>query len=124
VRQNPVSVHADCRRMRRSRLQRGRTLASWRPEPGLAPALRWHRKWEVHHDCPTPHPVLRLAVFGAVSGRGGDLKRVLTLRVPEELLRRLGAYASQVQTTKVYMRLSRADVIRMLLDERLNTVGQ
>jgi hypothetical protein len=46
--------------------------------------------------------------------------RVLTLRVPEELLRRLDAYTAQVQATQPYLRLSRADVLRMLLDKGLS----
>jgi hypothetical protein len=46
--------------------------------------------------------------------------RVLTLRVPEELLRRLDAYTAQVQAAQPYLRLSRADVLRMLLDKGLN----
>ena len=37
-------------------------------------------------------------------------------RVPAELLRRLDAYTTQVQAIKVYMRFSRADVLRMVLD--------
>jgi hypothetical protein len=45
--------------------------------------------------------------------------RVLTLRVPEELLRRLDAYTAQVQAAQPYLRLSRADVLRMLLDKGL-----
>ena len=45
--------------------------------------------------------------------------RVLTLRVPEELLRRLDAYTAQVQAAQPYLRLSRADVLRMLLDQGL-----
>ena len=45
--------------------------------------------------------------------------RVLTLRVPEELLRRLDAYTAQMQTAQPYMRLSRTDVLRMLLDQGL-----
>ena len=50
---------------------------------------------------------------------------VLTLRVPEELLRRLDAYTAQVQAAQPYLRLSRADVLRMLLDKGLNaTSGQ
>jgi len=50
--------------------------------------------------------------------------RVLTLRVPEELLRRLDAYTAKVQVAQPYLRLSRADVLRMLLDEGLSTAGQ
>ena len=46
--------------------------------------------------------------------------RVLTLRVPEELLRRLDAYTAQVQAAQPYLRLSRADVLRMLLDKALS----
>ena len=49
--------------------------------------------------------------------------RVLTLRVPEELLRRLDAYTAQVQATQPYLRLSRADVLRMLLDKGLPAAG-
>jgi hypothetical protein len=45
--------------------------------------------------------------------------RVLTLRVPEELLRRLDAYTAQVQAAQPYLRLSRADVLRMVLDQGL-----
>jgi hypothetical protein len=45
--------------------------------------------------------------------------RVLTLRLPEELLRRLDAYTAQMQTAQPYLRLSRADVLRMLLDQGL-----
>jgi hypothetical protein len=46
--------------------------------------------------------------------------RVLTLRVPEELLHRLDAYTAQVQAAQPYLRLSRTDVIRMLLDKGLH----
>jgi len=46
--------------------------------------------------------------------------RVLTLRVPEELLRRLDAYTAQVQAAQPYLRLSRADVLRTLLDKGLS----
>ena len=49
--------------------------------------------------------------------------RVLTLRVPEELLRRLDAYTAQVQAAQPYLRLSRADVLRMLLDKGLSTTS-
>ena len=51
--------------------------------------------------------------------QGAPRVRVLTLRVPEELLRRLDAYTAQVQATQPYLRLSRADVLRMLLDKGL-----
>jgi hypothetical protein len=44
---------------------------------------------------------------------------VLTLRVPEELLRRLDVYTAQMQAAQPYLRLSRADVLRMLLDQGL-----
>jgi hypothetical protein len=50
--------------------------------------------------------------------------RVLTLRVPEELLRRLDAYTAQAQAAQPYLRLSRADVIRTLLDERLSATRE
>ena len=49
--------------------------------------------------------------------------RVLTLRVPEELLRRLDAYTAQVQAAQPYLRLSRADVLRMLLDQGLSSIS-
>ena len=49
--------------------------------------------------------------------------RVLTLRVPEELLRRLDAYTAQVQAAQPYLRLSRADVLRMLLDKGLSATS-
>ena len=45
--------------------------------------------------------------------------RVLTLRLPEELLRRLDTYIAQAQAAQPYLRLSRAEVLRMLLDEGL-----
>lgn len=48
---------------------------------------------------------------------------VLTLRVPEELLRRLDAYTAQVQAAQPYLRLSRADVLRMLLDKGLSATS-
>jgi hypothetical protein len=48
---------------------------------------------------------------------------VLTLRLPEELLRRLDAYTAQVQAAQPYLRLSRADVLRMLLDKGLSTTS-
>ena len=53
--------------------------------------------------------------------RSQDAQRlhVLTLRVPEELLRRLDAYTAQVQAAQPYVRLSRADVLRMVLDQGL-----
>jgi len=49
--------------------------------------------------------------------------RVLTLRVPEELLRRLDAYTAQVQAAQPSLRLSRADVLRMLLDKGLHAAS-
>jgi hypothetical protein len=52
--------------------------------------------------------------------QGAQRVRVLTLRVPEELLRRLDAYTAQVQAAQPYLRLSRADVLRMLLDKGLS----
>ena len=45
---------------------------------------------------------------------------VLTVRVPEELLRRLDAYTARVQAAQPYLRLSRTDVLRMLLDKGLS----
>jgi hypothetical protein len=49
--------------------------------------------------------------------------RVLTLRVPEDLLRRLDVYTAQVQAAQPYLRLSRADVLRMLLDKGLHAAS-
>jgi hypothetical protein len=43
--------------------------------------------------------------------------------VPEELLRRLDAYAAQAQAAQPYLRLSHADVLRMLLDEGLSAAS-
>ena len=51
--------------------------------------------------------------------QGAQRMRVLTLRVSEELLRRLDAYTVEVQAAQPYLRLSRADVLRMLLDKGL-----
>ena len=50
---------------------------------------------------------------------GAQRVHLLALRVPEELLRRLDAYTAQVQAAQPYLRLSRADVLRMLLDKGL-----
>jgi hypothetical protein len=55
--------------------------------------------------------------------QGAQGVRVLTLRVPEELLRRLDAYTAQVQAAQPYLRLSRADVLRMLLDQGLSATS-
>jgi hypothetical protein len=49
--------------------------------------------------------------------------RLLTIRVPEELLRRLDAYTAQLQAAQPYLRLSRADVLRMLLDQGLSATS-
>jgi hypothetical protein len=48
---------------------------------------------------------------------------VLTVRVPEELLCRLDVYTAQVQAAQPYLRLSRADVLRMLLDKGLSAAS-
>jgi hypothetical protein len=48
---------------------------------------------------------------------------VLTLRVPEELLRRLAAYTPQGQAAQPYLRLSRADMLQMLLDKGLSATS-
>ena len=45
--------------------------------------------------------------------------QVLTLRVPDELLRRLDAYTARVRATQPSLRVSRTEVLRMLLDEGL-----
>jgi hypothetical protein len=55
--------------------------------------------------------------------QGTQRMHVLTLRVPEELLRRLDAYIAQVQAAQPYLRLSRADVLRMLLDKGLSAAS-
>ena len=55
--------------------------------------------------------------------QGAQRVHVLTLRVPEELLRRLDAYTAQVQAAQPYLRLSRADVLRMLLDKGLQAAS-
>ena len=55
--------------------------------------------------------------------QGAPRVRVLTLRVPEELLRRLDAHTTQVQAAQPYLRLSRADVLRMLLDKGLSATS-
>ena len=52
--------------------------------------------------------------------QGAQRVHVLTLRVPEELLRRLDAYTAQAQAAQPYLRLSRADVLRILLDKGLS----
>ena len=55
--------------------------------------------------------------------QGAPQLRVLTLRLPEELLRRLDAYTVQVQATQPYLRLSHADVLRLLLDKGLSATS-
>jgi hypothetical protein len=50
---------------------------------------------------------------------GAPRVHVLTLRVPEELLHRLDAYTAQMQAAQPYQRVSRADVLRRLLDQSL-----
>lgn len=55
--------------------------------------------------------------------QGAQRLRVLTLRVPEELLRRLDAYTAEVQAAQPYLRVSRADVLRMLLDKGLHAAS-
>lgn len=54
---------------------------------------------------------------------GAQRVHLLALRVPEELLRRLDAYTAQVQAAQPYLRLSRADVLRMLLDKGLQAAS-
>ena len=51
--------------------------------------------------------------------QGAPHVQILTLRLPEELLRRLDAYTARVQAAQPYLRVSRAEVLRMLLDEGL-----
>ena len=48
---------------------------------------------------------------------------VLVVRVPEELLRRLEAYMTRARAAQPYLRLSRADVLRTLLDQALSAEG-
>jgi hypothetical protein len=55
--------------------------------------------------------------------QGAQRLRVLTLRLPEELLRRLDAYTAQMQAAQPYLRLSRADVLRIVLDKGLPTTS-
>ena len=51
--------------------------------------------------------------------QGPHSVQVLTLRLPDELLRRLDAYTARVRATQPYLRVSRAEVLRILLDEGL-----
>ena len=46
---------------------------------------------------------------------------VIAVRVPEEMLQRLDAHRAQVQAAHPYLKLSRADVVRTLLDKGLST---
>jgi hypothetical protein len=55
--------------------------------------------------------------------QGAKRLRVLTLRVPEELLHRLDAYTAEVQAAQPHLRLSRTDVLRMLLDKGLPAIS-
>ena len=48
---------------------------------------------------------------------------VLVVRVPEDMLRRLEAYMTRAQAAHPYLRLSRADVLRMLLDKGLSATS-
>jgi hypothetical protein len=49
---------------------------------------------------------------------------VIAVRVPEEMLQRLEAYRAQVQAAHPYLRLSRADIIRTLLDKGLSSEAE
>jgi hypothetical protein len=53
--------------------------------------------------------------------RAPDAQRMhaFTIRLSEELLRRLDAYTAQVHAARPYLRVSRANVLRMLLDQEL-----
>jgi hypothetical protein len=55
--------------------------------------------------------------------QGAQRLHVLTPRVPEELFRRLDADTVEVRAVQPYLRLSRADVLRMLLDEGLSAAS-
>ena len=48
---------------------------------------------------------------------------VLVVRVPEDMLRRLEAYMTRARAAQPYLRLSRADVLRTLLDQALSAEG-
>jgi len=48
---------------------------------------------------------------------------VLVVRVPEEMLQRLEAYMARAQAAHPYLRLSRADALRTLLDKGLSVEG-
>jgi hypothetical protein len=43
--------------------------------------------------------------------------------VPEELLRRLDDHTAEAQAAQPYLRVSRADVLRMLLDKGLHAAS-
>jgi hypothetical protein len=49
--------------------------------------------------------------------------QVIAVRVPGELRRRLDAYLARVQAAQPYLPLSRAAVIRTLLDKGLSAEG-
>jgi hypothetical protein len=49
---------------------------------------------------------------------------VLVVRVPEEMLRRLDAYMTRAQAAHPYLRLSRADALRTLLDKGLSAAEE
>jgi len=54
----------------------------------------------------------------------GQQSHVLVVRVPEAMLRRLEAYMTRAQAAHPYLRLSRAAVLRTLLDKGLSAEGE
>lgn len=68
---------------------------------------------------PTPPAPRR----GRPPPQGLPQTQVIAVRMPGELRHRLDAYLARVQATQPYLPLSRAAVIRTLLDKGLSTEG-
>ena len=68
---------------------------------------------------PTPPAPRR----GRPPPQGAPQTQVIAVRVPGELRRRLDAYLARVQAAQPYLPVSRAAVIRTLLDKGLSADG-
>jgi hypothetical protein len=70
-----------------------------------------------------PPPISQTPRRGRPPPQGSPQTQVIAVRVPGELRRRLDAYLARVQAAQPYLPLSRAAVIRALLDKGLSAEG-
>jgi hypothetical protein len=70
-----------------------------------------------------PPPTLPVPRRGRPPPQGTPQTQVIAVRVPGELRRRLDAYLARLQAAQPYLPLSRAAVIRTLLDKGLSAEG-